>query len=87
MDEDKGRDERVGAMLYWRPDVCSRVRDSGQRQHQHIDSSGGGGGSSGGRGWKGEAKATHDVITFKAKRKKNQKWGEIRQKTKRKNRH
>lgn len=58
-------------MLYWRPDVCSRVRDSGQRQHQHIDSSGGGGGSSGGRGWKGEAKATQDVITFKTKIKKN----------------
>lgn len=48
-------------MLYWRPDVCSRVRDSGQRQHQHIDS----GGGSGGRGREGEAKATQDDITFK----------------------
>lgn len=53
--------KRVGAMLYWRPDVCGRVRDSGQRQHQHIDS----GGGSGGRGREGEAKATQDDITFK----------------------
>lgn len=28
LDEDKGRNKRMGAMLYWRPDVCSRVRDS-----------------------------------------------------------